>query len=162
MHPSSNVLDTTYVKYDLVPNPPQILGSHGAGQPIHSQVLRPKRAAQFVNRYTEQQKRLFDPKEPTTDWVIEACDVEGDKTLIAGVTHYMYLKRITDATSAQIHNLMLQLSRDNTAALEALQDLENANAYRRLTAQINWLDRSDDYSSQAAQAYRDITTQDPT
>jgi hypothetical protein len=161
IHPSGNTLDATYVKYDLVPNPPQLLGSHGAGQPIHSQVLHPKRATHFIDSYTEQQKRLFDPKEPTTDWVIEACDVEGDKTLIAGVTHYMYLKRMTDATSAQIRNLMLQLSCDTSAALEALRDLENADAYRCLTAQIDWLDKSDNYHSQAAKAYRDITAQDP-
>jgi hypothetical protein len=162
IHPSGKVLDTTYIKYDLSPNPPQLLGSHAKGLPIHSQPLRPKRADHMVDPFTNLQKRLFDPTEPFRDWVMEACEVEGDQTLTAGVNQYMYLKRLTNSLSAQIQTLLSQLSTNSSAAIEALHDLENADAYRRLVMQIDWLDRPniDGYMSQAGKAYQEVIAHD--
>ena len=158
IHPSGHVLDATYVKYDLVPNSPEILGSHGKGQPTHSQPLRPKRADRLVDRYTDRQARLFNIAEPVSKWIEQALLIEGDVTLTAGVHHYQYLKRTADLLSIQTKNLMYQLSTTSSAAAEALRDLQNADAFRRLTEQIDWMDRPyfDDPLSQEEQSYRDI------
>jgi hypothetical protein len=115
-----------------------------------------------VDRYTPNQARLFDPKEPIQEWVDLALSIEGDVTLKAGVKHYQYLKRTTDTLSAQIQNLMYQLGTTTTAAQEALHDLQNADAFSRLVEQIDWMDHpsKDDYPSQAHLAYRDILSSD--
>ena len=158
IHPTGKVLDATYVKYDLTPAFPQLLGTHSKGQPIHSQLLHPKRSPRQIDPYSARQKRLFDPKEPCLDWVEEALDRIPDNTLTAGVHHYMYLKKLVDATSTQIQNLLTELRTHTLQADEAMRDLENADAFHRVTTEITWLDKPDwdSYMSQAGKAYTDI------
>src|ERR1700754_682739 len=155
---AGHVIDASYVKFDLSPSYPQILGTHGKGLPVHYRLLRAKRSVTPAGPYSRQQIRLFDPSEPFNHWVLDALVPEGDKSLTASPRHYMWQRDQIRSTEAQLAALMSQMGRLTNDAQESLRDLELANAFARLTDQIDWSGNNNKSNNpEAHEAYIDTT-----
>jgi hypothetical protein len=132
-----------FIKFDLSPNHPQVLGTLNKDKTIHCRFLRPKPALERAPPYSALQQRLFHLEEPFSHWVDDALDEEGDPTLAAGLANFQWHRKLVKGTERSIQRLITELGMHVNHAKEALTDLENANAFERIKHQVKWLDRSD-------------------
>ena len=137
---SNRLEDATYLRVDLDSKPPMIHATHGAGLPTFGRLLRPTPVEPQLRAgpYSPNQCRLFRQDEPFLQWVEDALHSLGDPSLTAGVRSYRQLVRAAQCTQDEVTRLLGKMGTQMGHVQEALTDLEQADAVRRIVTQILW------------------------
>ena len=162
---AGHLFDASYIKIDLNPAYPLIQGTHGKDMPIHSRLLRAKRTIfKPVPPYSSNMIQLFDSTQPFAFAVHNAIDQEGDLSLTASIRHYMWQREQIKSLEEQTITLMRQMESISNNAIETLADLENADAFNRVTNAMSYLGNDGPIkTAEAHDAYNKIMrAEDPT
>ena len=148
-----------YVKYDLTPSYPTRTVTLGKDRPVYTSLLRPMKAKTPASPYDAVKRRLFDQEEPFLNWVEEALKVEDDRSLTAGMYNYCYQCRQIATTERLMNQVAKNLGMYVDHKMEALCDLEAADAFNRIVNNIAWSDHLNlpSHESEAYEAYRQVT-----
>jgi hypothetical protein len=133
-----------YIKHDLTPAFPLILGTLGKGHPIHSRLLRARPVSYDSGPFTSDQRTFFDPNQPFKTWVDKALGSEDDPSLTAGVYQRWYMEEEATRLYKLISDASRRLDEVEGLSTEILNDLWKANAFERLVTQVQWQDRDDE------------------
>jgi hypothetical protein len=146
-----------YVRYDLSPAYPLVLGTLGKGQPVHSRLLRARPVLFTHGPFSSQQRTFFGPDQPFKKWVDQAVKDEADPSLIAGVYQYWYLQLRERQLHLLIKQTYDQLDEAEEHSEELMKDLSRANAFERIIVQMQWQGRDDDDDPAAEEALHHYT-----
>jgi hypothetical protein len=146
-----------YIRYDLSPAYPLVLGTMGKGEPVHSRLLRPRPVLFTHGPFNSQQRNFFGPDQPFKKWVDKAVLDEADPSLIAGVYQYWYLQLRERQLHLLIKQTYDQLDEAEEHSEEVLRDLSRANAFERIIVQVQWRNDDDDDDPAAAEALHPFT-----
>jgi hypothetical protein len=141
-----------YIRYDLSPAYPLVLGTLGKGQPVHSRLLRPRPVLFTHGPFSSQQRNFFRPDQPFRKWVDQAVKDEADPSLVAGVYQYWYLQQKERQLNLLIKQTYDQLDEVEEHGEELMKDLSKANAFERIIVQMNWQGHDDDDDPAAEEA----------
>ena len=132
--------DATYLRLAVDAKPPMLYASHGAGLPSFGRLLRPTPVEPQLRAgpYSPIQCRLFRQDEPFLQWVEDALFSLDDPSLTAGVRSYRQHIRTAQCTQDEVTRLLGKMGTQMGHVQEALTDLEQANAFRRISDQIKW------------------------
>jgi hypothetical protein len=156
---SGRLEDATFLRIALDSKPPMIHACHGAGLPTFGRLLRPTPVEPQLRSgpYSQAQTTLFRQDAPFLKWVEEALYAIGDPTLTAGIRSYRQQIRTAQLTQDEVTRLLGKMGTQMGHTQEALTDLEQANAFGRITEAIQWLDDPDTLDADAAYAYSRLT-----
>jgi hypothetical protein len=143
-----------YIRYDLSPAYPLVLGTLGKGHPIHSHLLRPRPVLFTRGPFSSAQRNFFHPDQPFKKWVDPALDNEADPSLTTGVYQYWHMEQKAQQLNSLLTQTYAQLDEVEDQEDELLKDLSKANAFERIMVQVQWQgrDKSDKEDHEAAEA----------
>jgi hypothetical protein len=132
--------DATYLCLAVDAKPPMLYASHGAGLPSFGRLLRPTPVEPQLRAspYSPIQCCLFRQDEPFLQWVKDALFSLDDPSLTAGVRSYRQHIRTAQCTQDEVTRLLGKMGTQMGHVQEALTDLEQANAFCRISDQIKW------------------------
>jgi hypothetical protein len=127
-----------WVQYNYTPACPQLLGTMGKNQPVQARPLVPQKTTNTADNYSTCKMCLFDQDKPFASWVEEVLKSENDPLLKAGIVQYCYSLFHKRESEQCLCNAMTDYSTYRLKHLRILGQLQDADAFERLRAQVMW------------------------
>ena len=129
-----------FIKYHLKPSYPEVSYTWGHGHPIMTRLLTPVPVPYRTAQLTADQCALFCSSEPFATAIDEVLEQMDTNDLKAGVIQYRHYRDQCHVLHAKIRNMTDTLMEVEEHQVEALGDLEAANAFGRLRAHLGWFE----------------------
>jgi hypothetical protein len=157
------LVEAPWVQYDYSPACPQLLGTMGKNQPVQARPLVPQKTTDTADNYSARKMHLFNQDEPFASWVEEVLESENDPSLKAGMIQYRYSLFHEQESERCLCNAMTDYGTYRLKCLGILGQLQDANAFERLRAQVAWSNHiylpSENLT--AYKAWREVSTNCP-
>ncbi|KAF8466814.1 hypothetical protein DFH94DRAFT_698350 [Russula ochroleuca] len=157
------LIEAPWVQYDYSPVCPQLLGTMGKDQPVQARPLVPQKTTDATENYSARKMHLFDQDEPFASWVEEVLESENDPLLKAGIVQYCYSLFHERESEQRLHDAMTDYSTYRLKRLGILGQLQDADTFERLRAQVAWSNHIylPSKNLTAYKAWREVSTNCP-